>query len=191
MMNMFNHNKKMMVNILFILLFLSAGLNAQIFTVSDSIVNEQCSKGSIFLNVSGGTAPYTYSWSNGDLTQDINNLVVGSYSVTITDAALNDTVINFKVEQELCKVVFNNVFTPNDDGINDTWSGGNLDKHPNFLLQVFNSWGQKVMEQNSTWQAWDGKAHGIKVPDGTYYYVFLYDKSKSDVIEKGSVTIIR
>ena len=37
-------------------------------------------------NVSGGTAPYTYSWSSGEDTQSISNKSVGSYEVTVTDA---------------------------------------------------------------------------------------------------------
>jgi len=42
--------------------------------------------GSIQLNVSGGTAPYSYIWNNGALTANINNLIAGTYSVTVTDA---------------------------------------------------------------------------------------------------------
>ena len=41
--------------------------------------------GSIDISVSGGRAPYTYAWSNLDVTEDIVNLVPGTYSYTITD----------------------------------------------------------------------------------------------------------
>ena len=42
--------------------------------------------GSIDLTVSGGTPPYTYIWSNGSVTQDLNNVPVGSYDVMIYDS---------------------------------------------------------------------------------------------------------
>ena len=42
--------------------------------------------GTINLTPSGGISPYTYSWSNGRTTKDINSLTSGTYSVTITDA---------------------------------------------------------------------------------------------------------
>ncbi len=42
--------------------------------------------GSINLQVTGGTTPYRYAWSNGSISQNLNNLPPGNYSVTVTDA---------------------------------------------------------------------------------------------------------
>ena len=41
--------------------------------------------GFITLTLSGGTLPYTYNWSNGDNTQNIDFLSAGNYTVTVTD----------------------------------------------------------------------------------------------------------
>ena len=58
-------------------------------TLSATQVNILCngsSTGSIDLTPLGGTAPYTYLWSNGATTQDISSLGAGSYTVNVTDA---------------------------------------------------------------------------------------------------------
>jgi hypothetical protein len=52
------------------------------------VVDATCpggSNGSIATSVSGGTAPYTYSWSNGETTSSITNLSAGTYTATVTD----------------------------------------------------------------------------------------------------------
>ncbi len=53
--------------------------------------------GSIDLSVSGGTTPYTYSWSNGATTQDLSGLSEGTYTVTITDGQGQDTILSYFV----------------------------------------------------------------------------------------------
>ena len=53
-------------------------------TVSLTGTTASCN-GSANATVAGGTAPYTYSWSNGAITQSISNVQAGTYTVTVTD----------------------------------------------------------------------------------------------------------
>ncbi|MBO3700903.1 SprB repeat-containing protein, partial [Roseivirga sp. E12] len=69
--------------------------------VTESINDVACfgdGNGSIDISVSGGIAPYTYSWSSGETTQDLTNLSGGSYTLTVTDAngcqAVNTYTVN-------------------------------------------------------------------------------------------------
>jgi gliding motility-associated-like protein len=49
--------------------------------------------------VSGGTMPYSYAWSNSDITPSINNLTAGNYTVTVTDANLCNITGGINVTQ--------------------------------------------------------------------------------------------
>ena len=75
---------------------------APAITLTETHVNILCNgnnTGSIDLSVSGGTAPYIYSWSNGSTTQDINSLSVGAYSVTVTDNNNCQSVLSIAILQ--------------------------------------------------------------------------------------------
>jgi large repetitive protein len=73
--------------------------------VSGQVTGLTCvdgSTGAIDLSVSGGNPPYTYSWSNGATTQDINNLTIGNYQVTVTDSIGCTKVANFSINPIVC-----------------------------------------------------------------------------------------
>ena len=53
--------------------------------------------GAVDIYVSGGTQPYTFLWSNGATTEDINGLLPGEYSVTVTDANSEQATGNWTV----------------------------------------------------------------------------------------------
>ncbi|MBL0767137.1 SprB repeat-containing protein, partial [Marivirga atlantica] len=58
-------------------------LLASVNTITDDCDN--LGSGAIDIDVSGGTSPYTFAWSNGDTSEDITGLSPGSYDVTVTD----------------------------------------------------------------------------------------------------------
>ena len=72
--------------------------------VTYTSVNVNCfggNNGSINLSVTGGEIPYSYSWSNGAIVQDINTLTAGVYTITVTDAYNCQQIIPITIAQPL------------------------------------------------------------------------------------------
>ena len=64
-----------------------------VISTQTNVTNCNGNDGSIDISPSGGTGNYTFSWSNGTVNEDVNNLNSGSHSLTITDA--NNCSFNF------------------------------------------------------------------------------------------------
>jgi hypothetical protein len=63
--------------------------NSNVPSVSATQTNVSCNggnNGSSTANVTGGTPPFTYNWSNSQTSQTATNLSAGTYSVTVTDS---------------------------------------------------------------------------------------------------------
>jgi hypothetical protein len=88
------------------------------------------SDGSVDITVSGGVGPYTYQWSNGSGSEDVSNLILGNYVVTVTDANKCFLIDNNAVGQPLSPLSSSilvdsvNCFGENTGSVSINVSGG-------------------------------------------------------------------
>jgi gliding motility-associated-like protein len=88
------------------------------------------------------------------------------------------------------KIVIPNAFTPNGDGINDTWFIEPLDLFDQSVTEVYSRYGQVVYRTIGYSNPWDGTNNGKALPPGTYYYVIDLRVNREPKLT-GSVTILR
>jgi gliding motility-associated-like protein len=120
---------------------------------------------------------------------------IGQYPITASGAAAHDYDINTYIPGILTiiepptAIVIPNTFTPNGDGINDTWNIKYLNSYMNCLVNIFDRYGQNVFTSIGYGIPWDGTYRGSKLPVGTYYY--LIDLKTGYKLLSGFVAIIR
>jgi len=130
-------------------------------------------------NISGCGESYQIDWSTSDTGLVADNLAPGLYSVTVSSQSC-ETTQEFEIlsgPAALCEIKFFNAFSPNGDGVNDTWIIQNIDS-PEFMdnsIEIFNRWGQLIWDAsayNNRDIVWDGTSEsGAKLSEGTYYYI--------------------
>lgn len=133
------------------------------------------------LQGSGGTS---YSWepatglSNPYIADPIASpTTTTTYKLTVTNAAgCEDTAqVTITVEKGL---EIPNAFSPNGDGVNDTWEIGKITDFPGVKLEVFNRWGNRIYHNDSYQNEWNGTYRGSIIPVGTYLYVFTFPSKR-------------
>ncbi|MFI5150260.1 MAG: gliding motility-associated C-terminal domain-containing protein [Bacteroidia bacterium] len=190
-----------LLKLIFVLLLAIPAVPEQIMAqwhVDTTIVRALCDErggkgGSVFLKASGVPGPYTYIWSNGFTGDSVVDVAPALYAVTITGQGGKDTSLYITVRQWGCDPDPALTFTPNGDGIHDTWNIGNAGLYENMLVMVYNRWGQMVWQHTGMYQPWDGKSYlGLPVEGGVYFWV-IYENAgdKGQGTVAGSVTIIR
>ena len=80
-------------------------------------------------------------------------------------------------------------FSPDGNGVNDTWHISGIERYPNNRVEIYNRWEVKVFEINSYGDdnEWDGRPNVLnniiigdgQVPEGTYYYVIDLGENNS------------
>ncbi|MBA3665434.1 MAG: gliding motility-associated C-terminal domain-containing protein [Bacteroidetes bacterium] len=168
-----------------------------------------CLNDTVKLGVNDTTAFTSYVWSPvmglscTNCPQPFASpFITTTYTLNKTECSLNtsDTVT---IHVETCEILIPDIFTPNNDNVNDEWKI----KLPNgFKLKtvaVYNRWGTLVYNiddallnsENSKIRVvrWDGRTTGgIECSDGVYFYVLHYTNKTGELQrKKGNVTLIR
>lgn len=100
----------------------------------------------------------------------------------------SDTTV-LKAVKPIC-ISIPNAFTPNGDGVNDTWIIEQMDIYPDVKVEIYNRWGELVFYAPKGYSdPWNGTFKGRELPIDSYYYVIDL-KNGRDVIT-GNITIIR
>ena len=91
----------------------------------------------------------------------------GVYTVTVKDEKGCTTSATINVRH--IDIDIPNVFTPDGDGNNDTWSPIYTNKNMNLKFYIFDRYGRNV-GTFSRGQSWNGKYNGSDLPSGDYWY---------------------
>ncbi|MES2647139.1 MAG: gliding motility-associated C-terminal domain-containing protein [Bacteroidota bacterium] len=144
--------------------------------------------------VSGGI--YTFQWTPNNAITDGNTLTptvspnddlnyILQVQSTIGCGNSTDTVF----VRVFKKITIPTAFSPNGDGINDTWRIDALVTYPEAAINVFDRYGRKIYSSTGYSLPWDGNHNSKPVPVGSYYYVI--DLKNNLPVLAGSVFVIR
>lgn len=134
----------------------------------------------------------SYAWSPATFINDIYSLqpVVNPPSdagyilkANSTCGTASDTVL-VKVYNGF---FIPNAFSPNGDGLNDTWNIPALRAYNSYEVFVYNRWGQLVFHTKDTPSPWNGMYKEQRCPNGAYTYLI---KAGNELF-KGTVMIVR
>lgn len=137
----------------------------------------------------------SFIWDFGDGTTDENSTQIshtfpqetGSYTVTLTlesgECNASQSIVITVLENTVVDFVLPNVFSPNNDGINDTFSNL-VNNAATIALEILNRWGAVVFQTDDAAAAWDGKDQNTNEDclEGVYFYK-LTITDKADQVE--------
>jgi len=129
----------------------------------------------------------------------VNPIESTSYSVTVTDdigcTAEDEVIVTVFIPK---RVYLPNVFTPNNDGINDVWFIGSnefVDIIEN--VEIYDRWGEQVFQKsnilpNDSAEGWDGTIGGTRLHNGVFTYIATL-MFRDGIVRtyKGTITIIQ
>ena len=141
---------------------------------------------------------YDYLWTDS-AELILNNILLTdtpysdkTYYLIVTDnhGCTNRDLLRVITDSEL---IIYNTFTPNGDGVNDTWQIKNIGTYEH-EVSVFGRSGMKIFNSSDyTQNEWNGTFKGKPVPAASYYYLITIETENQDIPQliKGCVTLIK
>ena len=166
--------------------------------ISSTYSDDSCmlSIGYIDLDITGGNTPYIYYWDNGDSTQNLTGLLSDTYVITVSDsngcAKSNTIFIDDNLLNCIGDLWLPNIFSPNNDGLNDILYVRGAETASDFLFIIFNRWGEKIFESSDPNTGWDGTFSGEYMNNGVFAYIVTATFiNGSEVSISGTVTLVK
>ncbi|MBK7967735.1 MAG: gliding motility-associated C-terminal domain-containing protein [Bacteroidetes bacterium] len=141
------------------------------------------------------TNTYDQIWDFGDGNSSLDQSglhqysIPGTYELTFSVNNLSgckrDTTLNLQIPEGGGDFFIPNIFTPNNDGVNDVFEVGAAGACSPERITIFNRWGNSIFETSGQNKFWDGKSNGNPVPSGVYFYVIQIGEK----VYKGTVTV--
>ena len=140
--------------------------------VIDSVISE----GKTILINTLDTGDYLYSIDGGDTFQTSNvfsNIEGGVYAIAVKNNSCNDIVT-----MQYLHFFIPRFFTPNNDGVNDTFNLGGIAFFSSSEVSIFNRYGKLIKYSRNNTFSWDGTFNGQVLPTDDYWYVIIIEGQK-------------
>jgi gliding motility-associated-like protein len=148
-----------------------------------------CDKGEM-LQVNGSAG--TITWSTGDTTGTIIPSSAAVYSVTISqlECKARDSVY-FSAEPASAPFYIPNAFTPNSDGLNETFGPVGINA-TNYTFRIFNRWGELIFETNDPAVLWNGTYKNEIVQSDIYVWTIDYESECTfgEIIHQNGMVVL-
>ena len=148
-------------------------------------------------NLSQNAISYFWNFGNGvtstEETPSTQFLYEGTFYVWLTATSAlgcKDSTYQIVTVDESPDFI-PNVFTPNEDMVNDEFYPIISKITENYQMMIFNRWGELIFETTRQKDRWDGTYHNTEVPVGVYFYVIAYHFNGKNYYYNGSVTVLK
>ena len=144
--------------------------SVSVTTIPSPIIQvEESSKGvkTIVENETHPPYVYRYDYGNWQTSPWFHLHEKGTYNVTVANARGCETTIPFIVNRSL-DIIPALFFSPNNDGVNDTWEIENIANYPHAIIEIYDRFSKLLITYKGNETGWDGMYRGYPMPMTDY-----------------------